>query len=72
MVSAFIPALTGLGALLESNATGAIIGLTRGTTDAHIARAALEAIALRSMEIIVEMQKDAGVEFSSLSRWRSE
>ncbi len=63
----FIPALTGLGApYWNPNATGAIIGLTRGTTDAHIARAALEAIALRSMEIIVEMQKDAGVEFSSL------
>lgn len=63
----FIPALTGLGApYWNPNATGAIIGLTRGTTDAHIARAALEAIALRSMEIIVEMQKDAGVQFSSL------
>lgn len=63
----FIPALTGLGApYWNPNATGAIIGLTRGTTDAHIARAALEAIALRSMEIIVEMQKDAGLQFSSL------
>ena len=45
---------------------GAIMGITRGTEKGHIARAALEAIALRSRDIIIEMQKDAGIEFSSL------
>jgi glycerol kinase len=63
----FIPALAGLGApYWDSNATGAIMGITRGTEKGHIARAALEAIAMRSREIIFEMQKDAGVVFSSL------
>ncbi|MEN9304072.1 MAG: hypothetical protein RL264_2501 [Bacteroidota bacterium] len=63
----FISALAGLGApYWDPNATGAIMGITRGTTKAHIARAALEAIAMRSREIIFEMQKDAGVVFQSL------
>ena len=63
----FIPALSGLGApYWDPEATGAIMGITRGTEKGHIARAALEAIALRSRDIIIEMQKDAGVEFSSL------
>ena len=42
------------------------MGITRGTEKGHIARAALEAIALRSRDIIIEMQKDAQVEFSTL------
>ena len=46
--------------------SGAIMGITRGTEKGHIARAALEAIALRSRDIIIEMQKDAEIEFSSL------
>ena len=63
----FIPALSGLGApYWNSNATGAIFGITRGTKKGHIARAALEAIALRSRDIIIEMQKDAEANFSSL------
>jgi glycerol kinase len=63
----FIPALTGLGApYWDANATGGIMGLTRGTKKGHIARAALEAIAIRSMEIIVEMQKDSGIQFTNL------
>ncbi|MGB2397731.1 MAG: glycerol kinase GlpK [Flavobacteriaceae bacterium] len=63
----FVPALAGLGApFWDPDATGSIMGITRGTQKGHIARAALEAIALRSREIIVEMQKDAGVEFPSL------
>ena len=62
-----IPALAGLGApYWEPQATGAIMGITRGTKDAHIARAALEAIALRTRDIIIEMQKDAGADFASL------
>ena len=63
----FIPALSGLGApYWDPHATGTIMGITRGTKKGHIARAALEAIALRSRDIIIEMQKDAGVDFKSL------
>ncbi len=63
----FIPGLSGLGApYWDPNATGAIMGITRGTENGHIARAALEAIALRTRDIIIEMQKDAGTNFKSL------
>ena len=63
----FVPALAGLGApYWDPHATGAIMGITRGTEKGHIARAALEAIALRSRDIIIEMQKDAGVDFKTL------
>ena len=63
----FIPALAGLGApYWDSEATGSILGITRGTNKGHIARAALEAIALRVMEIVTEMQKDANTTFKSL------
>ena len=63
----FVPALSGLGApYWDPNATGAIMGITRGTNKGHIARASLEAIALRSRDIIIEMQKDAGIDFKSL------
>lgn len=63
----FIPALSGLGApYWDPHATGAIMGITRGTQKGHIARAALEAIALRTREIIVEMQKDANTTFKTL------
>ena len=63
----FISALSGLGApYWNPNATGAIMGITRGTNKSHIARAALEAIALRSMGIINEMEKDSGTKFNSL------
>ena len=63
----FIPALSGLGApYWDPEATGAIMGITRGTKKGHITRAALEAIALRSRDIILEMQKDAGMPFPSL------
>ena len=63
----FVPALAGLGApYWDPHATGSIMGITRGTNKGHIARAALEAIALRSMDIIIEMQKDAGIDFKSV------
>ena len=63
----FVPALSGLGApYWDPHSTGAIMGITRGTNKGHIARSALEAIALRSRDIIIEMQKDAGVDFNSL------
>jgi glycerol kinase len=57
----FVPAFTGLGApYWDPQARGALVGLTRGTTAAHIARAALEAIAFQSMDVLSAMQKDAG------------
>jgi len=63
----FIPALAGLGAPhWDPHATGSIIGITRGTQNGHIARATLEAIAMRTKEIITAMQKDAQVTFKSL------
>lgn len=56
----FVPALTGLGAPhWVPEARGVITGLTRGVTDAHIARATLEAMALQNSEILICMQKDA-------------
>jgi glycerol kinase len=63
----FIPALAGLGApYWDSKATGSILGITRGTNKGHIARAVLEAIALRVREIVIEMQKDANTTFKTL------
>lgn len=55
----FVPALTGLGAPhWDSSARGAIFGLTRGTTKAHIVRAALEAIGLQVHDLIQAMCQD--------------
>jgi len=63
----FIPALAGLGAPhWDPHATGSIVGITRGTQKGHIARATLEAIAMRTKEIITAMQKDADITFKSL------
>src|SRR5213079_681565 len=63
----FIPAFTGLGAPhWDPHARGAILGLTRGTTAAHIARAALEAIALQSAEVLDAMRADSGLELTEL------
>jgi glycerol kinase len=56
-----VPAFTGLGAPhWDPAARGTIVGLTRGTTRAHLARAALEAIALQCAEVLAAMQEDAG------------
>ncbi len=56
-----VPAFTGLGAPhWDPEARGSISGLTRGTTRAHIARAALESIAFQSADILEAMQKDSG------------
>jgi glycerol kinase len=56
----FVPAFTGLGApYWKPDARGAILGLSRGTTVAHIARAALESIAFQSTALIEAMNKDA-------------
>jgi len=63
----FIPALSGLAApYWDPYAQGALFGITRGTENGHIARAALESIALRTRDIIIEMEKDANIKFSSL------
>ncbi|MDD2330727.1 MAG: glycerol kinase GlpK, partial [Bacteroidales bacterium] len=63
----FVQGFVGLGAPhWDQYATGTIIGLTRGTGKAHIARAALEAIAFRSMEVIETMVSDSEIELSEL------
>ncbi len=63
----FVPAFVGLGAPhWDQYATGMIIGISRGTSDAHIARAGLESIALQSMDVINTMAKDSGVDLSEL------
>ena len=57
----FVPAFTGLGApYWNSYARGTIVGLTRGTGAAHLARAALEAIAYQARDVIEAMSADAG------------
>ncbi|MGJ8548020.1 glycerol kinase GlpK [Winogradskyella wichelsiae] len=57
----FVPALTGLGApYWDQYARGAMLGITRGTTDAHIARATLEGIAFQVYDIVRAMEADAG------------
>ena len=56
----FVPAFTGLGApYWKADARGAIVGLTRGSTVAHIARAALESIAFQSAALLQAMSRDA-------------
>lgn len=63
----FVPALTGLGAPhWDQYARGGIYGISRGTTAAHIARAALEGIAFQTMDIVNAMQKDADVSLCEL------
>ncbi|EON78766.1 Glycerol kinase [Lunatimonas lonarensis] len=59
----FVPALTGLGApYWDQDARGAFFGITRGTTRAHMARAALEAIAYQVYDVLKAMEKDSGEE----------
>ncbi|MBI4290352.1 MAG: glycerol kinase GlpK [Betaproteobacteria bacterium] len=63
----FVPAFTGLGAPhWDAYARGAIVGLTRGSGAAQIARAALESIAFQSAEVLVAMQRDAAFPLSEL------
>ncbi len=62
-----VPALTGLGAPhWDAAARGLIIGLTRGTTSAHIARATLEAIAFQTRDVIDAMTADSGLPLTAL------
>ncbi len=63
----FVPALVGLGAPdWEPNARGTIVGLTRGTTRAHFARAALEAMAYATYDVLGDMRTQGGVPFDRL------
>lgn len=63
----FVPAMTGLGAPhWDPHARGTILGLTRGTTAAHIARAALEGIALQVADVVDAMSHDSGVPLTEL------
>lgn len=63
----FVPALTGLGAPhWDPRAKGIICGITRGTTENHIARAALEGIAFQTMDIVNAMQSDSGIPLGAL------
>jgi glycerol kinase len=63
----FVPALSGLGApYWDPHARGAIVGITRGTNRAHLARATLEAIAFQSAELIEAMAADSGIGLTEL------
>ena len=63
----FVPALTGMGApYWDPYAKGCIYGITRGTSAAHIARAALEGIAFQTMDIVGAMAADSGVRLPEL------
>jgi glycerol kinase len=63
----FVPALVGLGAPhWDSDARGTILGITRGTTAGHIARAAIEAMAYQTVDLVSAMQRDAGIELQNL------
>ena len=58
----FVPAFVGMGApYWDPYARGAIHGITRGTTAAHLARAALESMAYQTRDVLEAMQKDAGI-----------
>jgi glycerol kinase len=58
----FVPAFTGLGApYWNQHARGTLVGVTRGTTAAHIARAALESIAFQTADVVEAMKKDSGL-----------
>jgi glycerol kinase len=63
----FVPALTGLGSPhWDPHARGTIVGLTRGSTRAHLARAALEAIAYQTVDAVRAMEAGAGIELREL------
>ncbi len=63
----FVPAFVGLSAPhWDQNARGVIVGITRGTTKAHLARAALESIAFQSAELVMAMRDDAGIPLTEI------
>ena len=62
-----VPAFTGLGApYWNPHARGMLVGITRGTTSAHIARACVESIAFQTMDLLNAMQADAGITIPEL------
>jgi len=63
----FVPAFAGLGAPhWNQHARGTIVGITRGSTSAHIARAALDSIAFQTLEVLLAMQNDSGIDIREL------
>jgi len=63
----FVPALTGMGApWWDPHARGAIVGLTRGTTRAHLVRAAVEAMAYQTRDVVEAMRADAAIPLTEL------
>ena len=63
----FVPAFAGLGAPhWNQHARGTLVGITRGSTSAHIARAALDSIAFQTLEVLLAMQKDSGIDIREL------
>ena len=63
----FVPAFAGLGAPhWNQHARGTIVGLTRGSTAAHIARAALDSIAYQTMDVLKAMEADSGIAIKEL------
>jgi glycerol kinase len=63
----FVPAFAGLGApYWNQHARGTLVGITRGSTSAHIARAALDSIAFQTLEVLLAMQKDSGISIREL------
>ncbi len=63
----FVPAFAGLGApYWDQHARGTMVGLTRGSTAAHIARASLDSIAYQTLEVLLAMQNDSGIDIREL------
>jgi glycerol kinase len=63
----FVPAFAGLGAPhWNQHARGTLVGITRGSTSGHIARAALDSIAYQTLEVLLAMQKDSGINIREL------
>jgi len=63
----FVPALVGLGApYWDPYARGTIVGITRGTTRAHIARAALESICYQTRDVVEAMRRESGIDLTEL------
>ena len=63
----FVPAFAGLGApYWNQHARGTMVGITRGTTSAHIVRAALDSIAFQTLEVLQAMEKDSGIDIKEL------
>jgi len=63
----FVPAFAGLGAPhWNQHARGTMVGITRGSTSAHIARAAIDSIAYQTLEVLLAMQNDSGIDIREL------